>query len=565
MTSSTRERSSATVLEVLPFNVALKHEVLPVSMDVHNVVVEAAPTSDTNGLKHRIGSRALKIVEKKDPRWRETLQDELRSRYTLGADRRALTKVKPPVAIACDALPLRIEPGLEPKLVVAMANPEDEAKVAMLHAHTRMDLRLERVPKDVLREAIRVAYRLDEMLALRAQRRRRAPVRQQLDDLIMECFDQGGQNLILRPTPEGGQACFKIDGVVHPRYDYEKKQFEDLITSLFNVAVGKGASDDIGEGKYTFETHLKTIYARVVTLKEEFCGQLAVLRLHDLDTQPMTFAEAGMTGEVAKQTDLAMARNSGAYVFVGPGDAGKTMSAIALFREFQRRQNGGMNILGLGDPPEFYVSEVLQTALHPSRPYKAIIGAFLRAAADGMLCGEVRTVENAGEVFDAAQAGGITALTTHADDAIVAVNKLAKGVERTTLAGIVRAIIGQRLLRRLCIVCREASQATLPDGRPEKFRAKRNDDGTLGCPACAFTGYSGRVGVFEVLRFNKAVALAVERGVGPLQLERIASKYGYRPMIADAYDKVVAGVTDLGEIGRVLSTQTDDSAPEDLA
>jgi general secretion pathway protein E len=563
VTGSHRDRSGAAVLEAVPFNVALKHEVLPVSIDAQGLVIEAAPTSDTSGFQERIG-RGLKVVEQKDPRWRESLPDELRTRYTLGADRRALARVKPPVAVACDALPLRIEEGLEPKLVVAMANPGDADKFALLHAHARMELKVQQFPREALRNAIRLAYRLDEMLALRAQRRRRAPVRQQLDDLILECFDQGGQNLILRPTPDGGQACYKIDGVVHPRYDYEKRQYDDLITSLYNVAVGKGASDDIGEGQYTLETHLKTIYARVVTLKEEFCGQLGVLRLHDLDTQPMTFADAGMTGEPAKQMDLAMARNSGAFVYVGPGDAGKTMSAIAMFREFQRRKNGGMNILGLGDPPEFYVSEVLQTALHPSRPYQAIIGAFLRAAADGMLCGEVRTVENAGEVFDAAQAGGITALTTHADDAIVAVNKLAKGVERTTLAGIVRAIVGQRLLRRLCIVCREASSNTLPDGRAEKYHVKHNNDGTLGCPACAFTGYSGRVGIFEVLRFNKAVALAVERGAGPLELERIAGKYGYRPMVYDAYDKVAAGVTDLNEIERVLSTHADDSQPEDL-
>ncbi|TAM73301.1 hypothetical protein EPN44_14315 [bacterium] len=549
-----------SALEVVPYEAALRYAVLPVGLDGDIVVVEVGSKSDLTSFEGAVGRKTMPS-RNVDPRWHDVFRERLLSLYTLGADRRALARIKPSVAVACDVIPLRVEEGLEPRLVVAMADPDHSERVTIVRAHARMELLVQRVPREVVRRAVRVAYRLDEMVALRSHRRRRAPVRQQLEELIIECHEQGGQNLLVEPTQAGGQARFSIDGVKHVRYDYDRDQYEQLVTALWNSAIGKGSPEEIGEGQWQVDTHLKTLYARVVMVQEHFLGQQAVIRLHDLDTQPMTFTEAGLTGKARDQLELALAWKTGAYAVVGAGDTGKTMTAIAILRTFPLDT---MKVVGIGDPPEMLVPGVWQTSVSEVRPYRKILGGFLRMAADAFLCGEVRVMEDAAQVFDAAQVGGVVTLTAHADDAIVAVGRLAKGVDRGTLAGILRAIVGQRLVRRLCIVCREHSSARLPDGRPEPYRVRRLGDGTLGCEACGWIGYSGRIGVFEVLRFNRAVALAVERGVGPVQLERLARKYGYRRMLEDAYDKVAEGVTDMEEVRRVFGAPSDDSLEEDL-
>jgi general secretion pathway protein E len=178
---------------------------------------------------------------------------------------------------------------------------------------------------------------------------------------------------------------------------------------------------------------------------------------------------------------------------------------------------------------------------------------FMRQDPNVIMVGEMRDAETAAVAISASLAGQLVFTTLHSNDASRTIERLVElGVARQSLAAGLSGVLAQRLVRRLCELCRTAEPI------PAELRARFALAQTawwraVGCPACAYSGYSGRVGVYELLIVDDAVREAIGGGAASVTIAKLAAANGYRPMFDDGLRKVCGGETTLAELVRVVA------------
>ncbi len=276
-------------------------------------------------------------------------------------------------------------------------------------------------------------------------------------------------------------------------------------------------------------------------------GADVVLRVLDgrrigigLDDLGLPDAQRAALGELIRSP-------GGLIIVAGPTASGKTTTLYAAIREINTDAN---KILTVEDPIEYEVPKVNQKQVGEHMSFAAYTRAFMRQNPDVLMIGEVRDEETAEIALRAAQMGHLVFTTLHARDVSSALNRLLVLCEDTSLlaSGLV-AVLSQRLVRRVCPGCAAeyepapAVLARLP-GLPAGITHVKG----RGCESCGGTGYRGQVGVFEMLAFDDDLRRGVWEG-RPLETESVP---GFRPMIADACEKLAAGITTAEEILRIV-------------
>lgn len=360
-----------------------------------------------------------------------------------------------------------------------------------------------------------------------------APVVRLADTIISAALARRATDIHLEPRPQGLWVRYRIDGVLHEQVVVPMVLCPPLLSRLKILAQLDIAEQRLPQdGSFVFRYGGRSVDIRVATAPTPH-GETCVLRLLDRGTELHELSELGMDGVTLERFRQALWSPHGIVLVTGPTGAGKTTTLYASLNELRTSER---KIITVEDPVERHIDGITQMPVHPKIGFgfPEALRHLLRHDPEVIMVGEIRDLETATIAFHAAQTGHLVLATLHTNDAPSGLLRLIDmGIEPYRVAGVVRAVLAQRLLRVPCASCKDSEA---PAGT--RYRAGSADP----CNTCGGTGYAGRTGVFEVMLMNPAIERALLEGsLGATDLSRLASNGGFRSMSEDGREKVAAG------------------------
>ena len=385
-----------------------------------------------------------------------------------------------------------------------------------------------------------------------------APLVRLVNSIIFEAAEDGASDVHFEPQPDALVVRFRIDGVLHETQRIPRRSAIGVTTRLKVLAkldIAERRKPQDGRISLSASAAGRMLDVRVATLPTVE-GESVVMRLLDKSKKPPTLEEVGLGTEMQEQLRELILRPTGALLVTGPTGSGKSTTLFSAMTEINRPE---INVITVEDPVEYRLPGLNQVQINPRAglTFATALRSILRSDPDVVMVGEIRDVETAKISIEAALTGHFVLSTLHTNDAPAALSRLNEmGVEPFLTGAAVTGVLAQRLARRLCEHCKELytptkdelSTARIPEelqhGKTELFR--RN-----GCVRCRQTGYSGRIGVFQLLAMNEELSALAARKASHEELERAAAGGGMTTLWADGIEKVVAGLTSLEELARV--------------
>ena len=382
-----------------------------------------------------------------------------------------------------------------------------------------------------------------------------APTIKLVNSIIERAFSEKASDVHFEPSAGDINVRMRIDGQLHSILKIPG-DLKDSVVSRLKVM----GHLDIVERRVPqdgrAEVRLKSQYIdlRMSTLPTIF-GEKVVVRLLARDENMLDRSGIGIMNEDSEKLDRMLANTSGVILIVGPTGSGKSSTMYTLVKELLSEST---NLIILEDPVEYNIDGATQVQINEKTglTFASGLRAILRQDPDIICVGEIRDGETAEIAMRAAMTGHLVISTIHTEDAVSAIDRLKDmGVEPYLIAGGLRGIISQRLVRMICKNCREEYD---PD--PEKLEmAGLPADGVRkyyhgrGCDMCFHSGYRGRTGVFELLPMNEELRRGINSGASKQELMEIIKHSGFVSMQQNADRLVSEGVTTVEEICRTLS------------
>ena len=383
-------------------------------------------------------------------------------------------------------------------------------------------------------------------------------------------LDYGQENkssdIHLEPHSKNIVVRFRIDGIMHDVLEIPK-QLSDLMLSRIKILakmrtdVHRAAMD----GKLRHKTDEETIDVRV-SIVPVTQGENVVMRLLSVKSRKFNLSDLGFSGNDLKKVKRTIKNPHGMILVTGPTGSGKTTTLYAVLKLLNQRE---VHISTIEDPVEYDIEGVSQIQVNPKTnlTFSKGLRAIVRQDPDIIMVGEIRDEETAGIAVNAALTGHLVLSTLHTNDSATALPRLLDmGVEPFLVGSTVNIVIAQRLVRKICEKCRASYMLTsgerklieLAPAIYDACKLKGSADLTNirlykgnGCKVCANTGYSGRVGVFEVLQMTEAVKELIMKHATSSEIKKYALGEGMVTMLEDGIEKVIQGVTTLSEVLRV--------------
>tara|TARA_R110002073_G_scaffold18859_1_gene69624 strand:- start:2119 stop:3630 length:1512 start_codon:yes stop_codon:yes gene_type:complete len=379
-----------------------------------------------------------------------------------------------------------------------------------------------------------------------------APIIRLINGLIAEAIRTQASDVHVEPYEDRVSVRYRIDGVLSEKITLAPRLAPLLISrikvmSRLDIAEKRVPQD----GRLTLSLGGKGVDVRVSTLPSRF-GERVVLRLLDNDKARLTLEQLGMPAVALADFRKALSQPNGIVLVTGPTGAGKTTT---LYAGLNLLNQATRNILTVEDPVEYALAGVGQTQVNAKvgMTFAAGLRAILRQDPDIVMVGEIRDVETAEIAVQASLTGHLVLSTVHTNSAIAAITRLRDmGVESFLLGSTISAIVAQRLVRRLCTQCREPHDATPEElallGLPGDATATLYQP--RGCPACKSLGYTGRVGLYEVVTIDSEMRALIHRDASEAEMSQHAFA-GRQTLFQHGRDLVQGGVTSLAEVLRV--------------
>lgn len=385
------------------------------------------------------------------------------------------------------------------------------------------------------------------------------PVIDFVNAMLSEASARRASDVHIEPFEDKLSVRFRIDGVLMLWRTAPRALF-DAISSRIKILSGM----DIAErrlpqdGRQTLKFSGKEMDVRVSSLPTTW-GESIVLRFLGKQSDLPDLARLGFSPDQQATMRKLSGATSGMVLVTGPTGSGKTTTSYRLVTDLN---DGLRKIVSVEDPVEIDLPGVLQTQVRSEIGLTFATGlrSILRQDPDIILIGEIRDSETATIAVQAALTGHLVVSTIHTTTALAAVTRLLDlGVEGYFIADVLRGLVGQRLARRLCISC-----STPDDGAAEEtfacehIPASRLTDApawrrAIGCARCSMTGFSGRIGLFEIATVTADLRKAIRARADDHALEGIAATSGYASALEDGILKARAGLTTLGEVQRALT------------
>jgi general secretion pathway protein E len=386
-----------------------------------------------------------------------------------------------------------------------------------------------------------------------------APAIRLINGIIADAARQGVSDIHIEPYESSLVVRMRIDGMLR-----EVLKMPPHVAPVVVSRIKVMARLDIAERRVPQDGRIgltlggKTLDVRVSTLPSR-AGERVVLRLLDKDTAGIDFDLLGLSGAADQILRSALAEPNGIILVTGPTGSGKTTTLYAALKILN---DGSRNILTVEDPVEYAVEGVGQTQVNAKvgLTFAAGLRAILRQDPDVVMVGEIRDRETADIAVQASLTGHLVLSTVHTNDAIGAITRLRDmKIEPFLIASSLRAVVAQRLVRRLCPECREPVQA---EGSVASLLGF--DPGTVvyravGCPACNNSGYKGRIGVFEALKVDDAIRRLINDGGDEAIIARHA--FLHAPTLGSAARALVRSSDTTPEEAIRISRREEEPAP----
>ncbi len=378
----------------------------------------------------------------------------------------------------------------------------------------------------------------------------------------------------IEPQEDGSaRARLRIDGILYETAILQHDFYESFLARIKYLSDLKiYIHDSPQDGHFTIEAAGENMEVRVSTMPGLY-GETIVLRILNPEKLVTKLEDLGLRPDNLEIISEEIKKPQGFILNTGPTGSGKTTTLYAVL---QKINLPGVKIITIEDPIEYRISGISQSQINPNAGYDFSSGlkSIMRQNPDIVLVGEIRDVESAGIALQAAMTGHLVFSTIHANDSAGAVPRLLElKINPNIVISALNLVIAQRLMRRACLKCSE--NIKIPEEMSAKIERelKKIPPTTLaankiylekiyeikikkvkekGCAFCNFTGYKGRVAIFELLRFTRNIQTIINEKVSDLQLKVAAEKEGFTNMQQDALIKVIQGITDIEEAERVL-------------
>ncbi|MCX7943268.1 MAG: type II secretion system ATPase GspE, partial [Deltaproteobacteria bacterium] len=353
---------------------------------------------------------------------------------------------------------------------------------------------------------------------------------------------------------------FRIDGVL---YEIIKpaKRFHSSICSRIKIMAGLNIAEKRlpQDGRIRFKIAGKDIDVRVSVIPTAH-GERIVMRLLDKSAVLLDLEQLGLLDDKLKQVKELIRRSHGIILVTGPTGSGKTTTLYAALSDIN---SPDINILTAEDPIEYQIKGISQLQVNPKigLTFANALRSFLRQDPDVILVGEIRDLETAEIAIQASLTGHLVLSTLHTNDSATAVTRLVDmGVEPFLVASSLLAVMAQRLVRVVCPDCRIPYMPTYEEVSKiglslESIKKKGFIYKSSGCPKCMKTGYTGRVGIYELLIIDDEIRHLILKNTDSTQIKKLAVSKGMDTLRDDGAKKVLDGVTTIDEVLRV--TQED--------
>jgi len=513
-----------SAVNVVPERIARQHKVVPILKDGNVLTVAMA---DVNNV---LAFDDLRIV----------------SRCTIR-----------PALAAADAIEEAINRAYQS--VVGKA-PDAETSTAAaapvgggMMAQIKADIAQVGVGMDVDEEDVESAARVAE----------EAPIVRIANTIIQQAVKERASDIHVEPQERGVRIRYRIDGVLHeimtlPKYIQAPLISRYKIMAEMNIAERRLPQD----GRIPIRVEGKDYDLRVSSIPVHLSsgmGEKIVMRILDKTSILIGLEKLGFTAEVQAQLEELVIQPNGMVLSTGPTGSGKTTTQYSVLHKLNSIEK---NIITIEDPVEYQLPGISQVQVNRKAglTFANALRSFLRQDPDIIMVGEMRDLETAEIAIEASLTGHLVLTTLHTNDAPSAVIRMVDmGVEPYLISATVIGVLAQRLARRLCPHCKEPYEVPAADLRRFGFRPQRPDQMVTlwrgrGCEACRYTGFRGRIGIFELMRVNDEIAELIVRRAPLADIRDAAKANGMHELREDGLLKVLEGVTTPDEVMRVVFT-----------
>ena len=390
---------------------------------------------------------------------------------------------------------------------------------------------------------------------------RNIPIAKLVDLLINYAYQDRASDIHIEPEEKYSLVRLRIDGILQDVLFLPKTLHDQIITRikiLSRLRTDEHLAPQDGKMRMVFDKEAIDIRVSILPITD---GEKAALRLLTSRFGKFSLTDLGMNENDLKKITKAYSKSYGMILSTGPTGSGKTTSIYEVLKILNTREK---NITTVEDPVEYKIKGVNQINVNPKTnlTFASGLRSILRQDPNIIFVGEIRDIDTASIAVNASLTGHLVLSTLHTNDAATALPRLIDmNVEPFLVASTINVIIAQRLVRKICEICKATRPITeeelmknLPKDVVKKhFGNKQNI--TIyqgdGCKICYSTGYAGRIGVFEVLEVTRTIRELIVRRSDSDVIAAKAIEEGMTTMLDDGLDKVIKGITTIEEVLRV--------------
>lgn len=378
-------------------------------------------------------------------------------------------------------------------------------------------------------------------------------------ELVYDAIQRRGTDIHLEPNEDELSIRLRIDGVMHPAEPFDRA-VGDALVNIFKVL---GAMDITErrrpqDGSFRAITDGRQIDFRVATQGTRH-GEKMSLRILDQSNSVSNLDQLGLRKQLLSSLREVVHLPHGLFLSCGPTGAGKSTTLYASLCDLDSMEQ---NIITIEDPVEYKMDGVNQIEINTKagQSFAKSLRSILRQDPDVVMIGEIRDAETGEIACQAANTGHMVFSTIHANDTITALYRLLElGIEPFMISNSISAIMGQRLVRRLCSECRVPYKPSeellkmlnLPAGKIDKFYRPPKDS-EVQCPSCEGLGYRGRIGVYELLVITDEIRELIRDKGSATKIKKLARRNGMLSMKEEGLRLVIRGLTSIEELQRVV-------------
>ena len=389
-----------------------------------------------------------------------------------------------------------------------------------------------------------------------------APVIKLVSGILVDAFKQRASDIHIEPLETSLRIRNRIDGKLVEVANHPKKLLPAVIARIKVMSTTMSIAEKRipQDGRIQVKMGGKEVDLRVSSVPSNH-GESIVMRILDKSALSLGLPQLGFLSDDQETFRELLGLPDGIILVTGPTGSGKTTTLYACLNEINKPDR---KIITVEDPVEYEMAGINQVMVKTDigMTFAAALRSMLRQAPNIIMVGEIRDGETANIAINASLTGHLVFSTLHTNDAPSAVARLADiGIKKFLIASAVRAVVAQRLVRKLCDKCKAPATLTEKEMRSlsidQSMVAEGNIMGPVGCENCRNSGYRGRAGIFEIFKMDDEVRHLINQDLSTPQLRRRARELGTRTLREDGIRKVLVGMTSAEEVIGVTMSDAD--------